>query len=149
MNNQILRTLFEEIYRCSVEAPGKMKRIEELTQTLNAVVNREKPWTPGYLYNLLTDKPNFRITPELEQAINIIITRRDDAHPLLARMVKVEHVYSVNGNLKPGDFISGHRRQCACLVWFVPHHPRQKYCCLECPQRAKKIKVNQQGEINQ
>jgi hypothetical protein len=137
METNLLEALYRELYG-DPAAPGKMANLRELAVLLSDIVKREKPWTYRYLNSLLNGDAGFRVTPELEQALQVLATRLDNAHPLQAWLVKIE-AYSINGAVQPGSIITGKSERCACGVLFVPHHHFQKYCCPQCPARVKKI----------
>lgn len=137
-----LKTLFFDIYG-TVDSKGKMARLTELGQLLAKEVGRAEPWTSHHLNAVMMGYKNFRMAPDLEMAINVLAGKRDEGtHPLQAFLVRVDEVYSLNGNLQSGDIVTGHRQRCkGCLTWFVPHHNLQRYCCKECPQRPRKAKA--------
>lgn len=142
-NVELLEGVYTDLYG-SLDAPGKMKNLRELADTLSKISNREKPWTHRYLNSLLNGDAGFRVTPELETALRVQADRLDGAHPLLARVVEIT-AYSINGSVQSGSIITGHSMRCVCGTLFVPYHNLQKYCCKECPGRPAKRKAKAGG----
>jgi hypothetical protein len=128
-----LKSIYQHVYG-DLSAPGRLASLEELAGALSKIVHKEPPWTARYLNSIILGHKGFTVTAELRQAIEVYAARLDDAHPLQALLVEIT-AFSINGSVQPGSIITGHSKRCDCGLLFVPHHPRQKYCCLECPQK--------------
>lgn len=144
MDVSYLQSLYDEVYK---DKPGRLNNLHELAIVLSNIVKREKPWSGIYLNNLLKGYDGFRITPELERAINALAGRLDSQPPLQALITKEVKVYSING-LEEGSIVLAHSRRCLnCLVLFVPVVHNQTYCCKECKKMARKERERNVSKI--
>lgn len=148
MNVDFLRSVYEDRYGPLDTTPGKLKNLEELAGTLSRIVEHEPAWTARYLNAILCGHKGFSVTRELGIAIQVMVDKLDDVHPLQARLVQIT-AYSVNGSVQPGSIITGHSMRCVCGTLFVPHHNLQKYCCKECPGRPLKRKAKAAAIYNE
>lgn len=137
----LLKSLYEEIYG-PLDSPGKIGNLTELGKLLAEQVGRKSAWTSHHLNAVMMGYKGFAMTGELQTAIEALGMKRDGANPLQARLVKVNDIYSINGNLQPGDIVTGKRTRCpGCLTWFVPYSNLQIYCSKVCPGRPPKRKA--------
>lgn len=134
----LLKSLYEEMYG-ELTPKGKMGNLTELGKLLADMVGRRPAWTSHHLNAVLMNYKGFAMTGELQTAIEALGMKRDGANPLQAQLVKVDGIWSINGNLQPGDIVTGKRSRCpGCLAWFVPYSNLQKYCSQVCPGRPKR-----------
>lgn len=139
-NVDLLKSVYQAVYG-DLSALGRLASLEELAGSLSRIAGKEPPWTARYLNSVILGHKGFTVTAEMRQAIEVYAARLDQAHPLQALLVEIT-AYSVNGSVASGSVITGHSKRCDCGLLFVPHHPMQKYCCLECPQKPGRKKVN-------
>jgi hypothetical protein len=140
----LLKSIYQAVYG-DLSGPGRLSSLEELARALSKIAGKEPPWTARYLNSIILGHKGFSVTAELSQAIQVYAARLDEAHPLQALLVEIT-AYSINGRVRPGSIITGESKRCDCGVLFVPHHPRQKYCCAECPQRPRPRPVKKQEQ---
>lgn len=131
---KILESLYEEMYG-PLDTEGKMKHLAELGQLLAKVVRRESAWTSHHLNALIMGYKNFRVTPDLIRAIDILLARLDGQSEAQARARAIT-VFTVNG-IEPESIVFGHTTRCYCNLPVVFNHPNRKYCFEECRQRAR------------
>lgn len=132
---KILESLYEEMYG-PLDSEGKMKHLTELGQLLAKAVGRESAWTSHHLNALMMGYKNFRVTPDLIRAIDILLARLDGQSEAQARSREIM-VLTTNG-IEPGSIVFGHTTRCYCQLPVVFNHPCRKYCFEECRQRARR-----------
>ncbi len=131
-----LLKIYQAVYG-DLTAPGRLVSLDELARELSKLIGKYPAWTGRYLNSIILGHKGFSVTDEMRRAIEIYATRLDEAHPLQALLVEIT-AYSINGRVRPGSVITGESKRCGCGTLFVPHHPRQRYCCPECPARPKR-----------
>lgn len=144
MNAEYLKSIYEEVYG-PLDAPGKLKNLDDLAGKLSRIVEHKPPWSARYLNALLCGHKGFSITKELGSAIQALADQRDGTHPLHARIVEIT-VYSVNGYVQPSSIILGASKRCkGCQILIVPRVPWQQYCGKDCPGRKRNGKAHGEG----
>ena len=136
----MLRQLYEELYG-SIDKPGKLANLSEMALRLSELAGREKPWTAKYLNSLINQNGNFRVTEELQIALNALAGQLDNEPPLKAFVKKIK-AFGLNGDVREGSIVTGTSKRCkGCFVLFVGKVPWQKYCCRDCRKKKSITRI--------
>lgn len=134
--SNLLTNLYTEIYG-PIDAPGKMKNLAELAETLSNLAGRKTPWSARALNSIIMGHSGFRVTDELNQAMAILAGQIDGQNPLQAKAKPMELL--VIGNVIPGSIVLGDTIRClGCQIPFVPRVPWQKYHDHDCGKKYRK-----------
>jgi hypothetical protein len=129
MNNEQIRAeLIMLVEYFSQPETGKVEFWKIVAAKLSAAVGRNSPWTWRYIQSVYNDK--LAPSVELGRAIRSLGAMIDNVPQVIANTEYIS-ILAQPGTVKPGSLILVSSLLCAkpaCRNYFVPNHPRRKYC---------------------
>lgn len=111
------------------------RTVRQVGRRLAELIERDYPFTPSYIYNVISDPPRQDIGGPLEQALLAAWGAENGVRPDYATACVNVTVKALPGQIEEGAYILGESTRCAnpkCMAPFYPRTWNHKYCCKSC-----------------